>query len=83
MSDLLPLPPLSTLYCYLNTFCVSPAGSMYTGPVHFDVTKAKIQESKSADSASSAADAISVTIPREYRGNSEILVFLSPQPIQS
>ena len=55
------------------------AGSMYHRPVFFEVTKAKVTDSKSVDSA---ADVINVTIPREWRGSSEILVFLTPKPVQ-
>ncbi len=36
---------------------------------------------KNTEQSSSDADVVKVTIPRELRGSSEILVFLSPQPI--
>ena len=52
------------------------AGSTYSGTVSFDVSK--YSSGASADSAAT----ISVTIPREFRGKSEVLVFLSPEPVQ-
>ena len=51
----------------------------------FNVSKSKPKESDTAIGVSveSTSNIINVTIPRELRGASEILVFLSPQPVQS
>ena len=67
----------------LSRFSLPPvAGSSYSGTVSFDVIKHKPKEAGSSVSADSASDAIGVTIPRELRGRSEVLVFLSPEPVR-
>lgn len=60
----------------------NPAGSAYIGAVPFDVTKHKPSEAGTGTPADSATDVIAVTIPREWRGRSEVLVFLSPEPVR-
>ena len=71
---------ITLIYCFLKLSISSLAGSTYCGPVPFDVCKRKPNEE--TVSADSAKDVISITIPREWRGSSEILVFLSLQPVQ-
>lgn len=65
------------MYCLI-------AGSSYFGSTSFDVTKTRLKDPETVSEPSSDAttDAISVTIPRELRGNSEILIFLSPEPVR-
>ena len=72
----------------------SLAGSTYSGAVSFDVVKCRPKDGASSSAAAGqqqngaaktaelAVEVITVTIPRELRGRSEILVFLSPQPVQ-
>ena len=51
------------------------AGSQYAGVVTFEVQKGEGLEGKSGK-------IVSVTIPRELRGRSEIAVFLSELPVK-
>lgn len=48
----------------------------------FDLTKYRPDAGSRTSAADSATDVVSVTIPRELRGRSEVLVFLSPEPVQ-
>ena len=67
------------------TYVGLAAGSTYVtiSSVSFDVTKSRPRgDGEATAPANSDTDVISVTIPRELRGRSEVLVFLSPQPVQ-
>ena len=64
------------------------AGSTYSGgAVRFDVRKGESSSSaggsgNAKEGVSKAADVIVVSVPRELRGRSEILVFLSDKPVR-
>ena len=69
----------SLLNLLLRHLCFShavPAGSVYAGAVNFDVYK------NTAPSTDTSADVVKVTVPRELRGASEILVFFSPKAMR-
>ena len=68
--------------CYILSFSPHIAGSAYhhSSSVSFDVTKSTPRDTETSSKA--AADVISVAVPRELRGRSEVLVFISPQPVQ-
>ena len=55
--------------------CLPPAGSLYAGVVMFEVQKG-------TGVSEGSGGVISVTVPRELRGRSEIAVFLSEVPVK-
>ena len=64
------------VFARFRCICVSPpAGSQYTGVVMFEVQKG-------TGLGEGSGGVISVTVPRELRGRSEIAVFLSEVPVK-
>ena len=76
------------IHSFFHSYYLLSAGSTYSGGVvRFDVRKGDLNTpmgggADAKDSLSRPADVIAVTVPRELRGRSEILVFLSDKPIQ-
>ena len=82
-----PLPKV-TLSLSLSLSLLAAGSTYSSGVVKFDVRKGVVTPSTShagvaaKEGLSNPADVIVVTVPRELRGRSEILVFLSEKPIQ-
>ena len=77
------------MYDFMTFLSLFSAGSTYIhsgGVVRFDVRKGGVGTSSSAGGAAkdsaTAADVIVVNVPRELRGRSEIIVFLSEKPVR-